>query len=416
MNASLGRELGGFCSALIFGNKKYVDAGIRLDFSRVGISHLLALSGLHLSIFAQTLDFVLRGFTGKKLRNTIIIIFCFFFAAFTGMSVSVLRAAMMLAFVFGAEMIGEENDPLSALFAAASFIIILNGNTIYDVSFLLSFVSTLGIILLNPAINGLFAYVKKPKKNKALRILHTVCKYFYGIFAMTLAASFFTLPITAFTFGEISLIGILSNFIFIPLATALLISCIFFVPLSFIPYLSSAASFVCGTLAKLIITLAHGVSDIKGIVLSLKYPFSAWLFAILAVFLFLCVFVKKLSLVKFASLFTAFAIAFSVCFAVYSNMTENETRIRVESDNSREFIAVDTSEENYVIDVSTGGYSFMYGAVMSVKELSCTEVDNLVLTHYHIYHPGAINRLSDVIKIRNVLLPIPETEAEIPFP
>ncbi|MBQ7290855.1 MAG: ComEC/Rec2 family competence protein [Clostridia bacterium] len=408
----LGEDAGGFCAALIFGNRSYIGAGVRLDFARTGISHLLALSGLHLSVVAQTLDFLLRGFMKKKPRNIVLIAVVFAFAVFTGLSVSVLRAAIMLAFVFAADMVGEENDSLTALFAAAVLVLLVDGNAVYDIAFYLSVCATLGIILVRPAADGLFAKWQKPKKNKLLRALHGICKYFYGIFAMTLAATFFTLPVTYFSFGEVSLIGVLSNFVFLPLASALLVLCVFFVPLSFVPYVHIPVAYLCGCIAKLLLLLAEKISNFEGIYVSLNYPFAPYIFALLAAALFLCIFVRKLTVAKIGALALAFALSFSVCFSVYKNITAENVRITVACEGTREFVSADICGENYVFDISTGGYAFMMDEAESVTDFADTEIDNLVLTHYHIYHENSIYRLSDAVKIRNVLLPTPETEAE----
>ncbi len=408
----LGQDAGGFCAALILGNRTYVGSGLRLDFARVGISHLLALSGLHLSVVAQTLDFLLRGFMKKKPRNIVLLFAVFAFALFTGLSVSVLRAAVMLAFVFAADMVGEDNDSLTALFAAVLVIFIVNGNAVYDVAFWLSCSATLGIILVRPATDSLFARWQKPKKKKLLRALHSVCKYFYGIFVMTLAATLFTLPVTYFVFGEVSLVGVLSNFVFLPLASALLVLCVFFVPLSFVPYAADAMAFLCGKLADLLMYLAAEISDLRGIYASLNYPFAPYVFASLAVLLFFCIFVRKLTLRKIGALALSFVLAFSICFGVYKNMTADDVRVTVACEGMREFVSFEAGGENYIVDISTGGYSFMYSEIESIKAFSDTEVDNLVLTHYHIYHENSLYRLNDAAKIRNVLLPAPETEAE----
>ncbi|MBQ8404766.1 MAG: ComEC/Rec2 family competence protein [Clostridia bacterium] len=408
----LGDEAGGFCAALILGNRTHVDSGLRLDFARVGVSHLLALSGLHLSVIAQTLDFLLRGFMKKKQRNIVLLFAVFAFALFTGLSVSVLRAAVMLTFVFVADMVGEDNDSLTALFAAVLVILIVNGNAVYDVAFWLSVCATLGIILVRPAADALFAKWQKPKKNKFLRVLHSVCKYFYGILAMTLAATLFTLPVTYFVFGEVSLVGVLANFLFLPLASALLVLCVFFVPLSFVPYAADVMVFLCGNLAKLIIAMAGKMADLRGVYVSLSYPFAPYVFALLAVALFLCIFVRKLTLPRLGALALSFVLAFSVCFGVYKNMTAGNVRVTIACEGTREFAAFDAGGENYVVDISTGGYAFMYSEIASIKAFADTAVDNLVLTHYHIYHENSIYRLSDAVKIRNVLLPAPETEAE----
>jgi beta-lactamase superfamily II metal-dependent hydrolase len=96
-------------------------------------------------------------------------------------------------------------------------------------------------------------------------------------------------------------------------------------------------------------------------------------------------------------------------------MTRNDTQVFVYTSASGEFISFNTENTNYVIDISTGKYLHIHEALLSVKELSSTQVDNLVLTHYHQHHGNSLYRLADIIKIRNVLLPLPETEKETEY-
>lgn len=408
----IGREEGGLCSALILGNKSYVGTEIKLDFSRSGISHLLALSGLHLSVIAGALDFLLRGFLKKKWRSAVLIVSVFVFAFFTGLSASVLRAAVMLAFVYAAEFFGEENDGLTALFAAVWAILFVNGNAVYDVGFLLSVFATLGIILTRPAFDGFFALLKVPRKNALLRVLRAVAKYFYGIFSMSAAAFFFTLPIIGFFFGEVSWVGIASNFVFLPLATLLIVSCTIFIPLSYVSALSGAVAALCKLISGAIIALSAWVSDFRYVSVSLRYPFVPYLLLLLLLGIFACIFIKKLSLAKLSFGMLGFLLAFAACFGIYERLTEDDMLVRVGSGRSGEYAAFCIGGENCVIDISTGGYSFMYEALSSREYFCQTEIDNLVLTHYHNHHKGSLERIFDAVKVRRVVLPLPETEKE----
>lgn len=409
---AMGGEAGGFCAAIILGNKKHVDAGVRLDFSRAGISHLLALSGLHLSVLAGALDILLRGAVKKKARGVILIISCFAFALFTGLSASVVRASVMLAFVYAADIFGEENDSLTALFSAVWVILLADGNAAYDVGFQLSACATLGIILVRPACDALFSRWKRPRKNELLAALRSAAKYFYGIFTMSAAATIFTLPIVGFTFGEVSLAGLFSNFVFLPLATVLIVLSALFVLFSPVPLLGTALTWLCRILADAVIALAAKVSDIREVSLSLRYPFVPYLLVLLAVALTACIFVKKLSLAKLGAGVLAFALAFGACFGAYRGMTAGDMTVCIGSGKSGEYAAFSAGGENCVIDISTGGTAFVRDSLESRKVFCNTEIDNFVLTHYHDHHAGALCRLSESVKIRRVLLPVPETEGE----
>ena len=93
----IGGDEAGFATALFTGNHDALDGQTRLAFRRLGISHLLAVSGLHLSIVVGGADFLLRTLTvPRRKKNVILILLTLFFAAICGFSASIMRAAIML--------------------------------------------------------------------------------------------------------------------------------------------------------------------------------------------------------------------------------------------------------------------------------------------------------------------------------
>lgn len=408
----LGEKEGGFLSAIILGNRKSVPPYVKLAFSRSGISHILALSGLHLAVIASTFDFLLRAVCGKKKRNIILIFICVLFSVFTGFSPSVARAAIMLSFVYAADIVGEKNDSLTALSFSAALILIINGNAVYNVGFWLSFAATLGIITLGPVFDMTFSKIKAPEKRTAKRFFYDILKYFYGIFSMGVSAFLFTLPVVYLSFKEISFFAIVSNFIFIPLASLIIPLGILFLPVSYIPYASKFLSFSVKLLCSFVIKLSEKISDIRGAYISLNRPFFGVFVAILVLFLIVILIRKEISIKRmtaFLSLLFVFIISF---YSVYGFFTKGNIRIVAKSVAGNDFVVVNADNKGYAVDISSGKYSFMYDSLFSVKELSLSEIDTLVLTHYHAHTENSVEYISERIKIRKIFLPFPEDEKE----
>ena len=408
----LGEKEGGFLSAIILGSRKSVPPSVKLAFSRSGISHILALSGLHLAVIASTFDFLLRTVCGKKKRNIILIFICALFSVFTGFSPSVARAAIMLSFVYAADIFGEKNDSLTALSFSAVLILIINGNAVYNIGFWLSFTATLGIITLGPVFDRMFSKIKAPEKRTAKRFFYDILKYFYGIFSMGVSAFLFTLPVVYLSFKEISFFAIVSNFIFIPLASLIIPLGILFLPVSYIPYVSKFLSFLLKLLCSFVIELSGKISDIRGAYISLNRPFFEVFVAILVLFLIVILIRKEISIkcmTAFLSLLFVFVISF---YSVYGFFTKGNIRIVAKSVAGNDFVVVNADNKGYAVDISSGKYSFMYDSLFSVKEMSLSEVDTLILTHYHSHTENSVEYISERIKIRKVYLPSPEDEKE----
>lgn len=308
----LGEKEGGFLSAIILGNRKSVPPSVKLAFSRSGISHILALSGLHLAVIASTFDFLLRAVCGKKKRNIILIFICALFSVFTGFSPSVARAAIMLSFVYAAYIFGEKNDSLTALSFSAALILIINGNAIYNIGFWLSFMATLGIITLGPVFDRMFSKIKVPEKRTAKRFFYDILKYFYGIFSMGISAFLFTLPVVYLSFKEISLFALVSNFIFIPLASLIIPLGILFLPFSYIPYVSKFLSFSVKLLCSLVIELSEKISDIRGAYISLNRPFFGVFVAILVLFLIVILIRKEISIKRMTAFLSLLFVFYNI--------------------------------------------------------------------------------------------------------
>lgn len=197
----------GIFQAAVLGDKAELDAEINSLYSRNGISHLLALSGLHLSVIVsgsyKTLrrcgaGYLAAGIAGTLLAGSYVIM--------TGGSVSVMRAAVMLSCSFLAACCGRTYDSLSALGLAAVVLLFANPYRIFLISFQLSFGAIAGISLIMPCLTG---------KGDG---------YLKQAFSSGLAVQTVTLPITLFHFYQFPIYGIFLNLIVIPLMVFVIVS------------------------------------------------------------------------------------------------------------------------------------------------------------------------------------------------
>ncbi len=394
----------GFATALLTGQRDDLDGDVRLAFTRTGISHLLAVSGLHLAIIVGGADAFLRILTvPKKKKNAILILLTAFFACICGLSASILRAASMLSLYYLTDIFGETNDSLTSLSFSAFIILLLHPRSVYDVGFWLSCLSTFGILVLMPVLHFRFL-------SKVPRILRNPIRFVLSSLFMTLAATFFTLPVVYLTFGGISLISPIANLIFIPLTQMILYLLLIFTFVSWIPFLASFLAALAQWMIAFTVSLAKTVSDIKGIYISLRYPFAIYILIALILCALTVLFLKKARPVLLFAVFFACTLAFSAAYGIYRGIHHDAAYLYLRSDGKSDVIGIISDGDTVLIDVTTGGAAMPVAAYKDLSDFYVCEIDAYLLTHYHSYHPNTLRKLSENIKIHRLLLPEPLTE------
>lgn len=404
---------GDFAAAIFLGNREGLSPKLTLDFRRSGVSHLLALSGLHLSIIAAGIDFLLRRLRIKKqIRTVILILSVAAFSVMTGLSASVFRAAIMLILLYIAQLLGEEKDALTALFFALAVILFVRPYAVWDAGLWMSFSATLGLVCFSGVIMPHFTPMKRGDYSAAVHILRSVARYVTGLLEANLIATLFTLPVTFLIFGGISLISPVTNFLLVPTAQIILYVLLLLCVMSPIPIVSDVLAFAAEKLIYFAENVAEGFSSIDGVYLSLRYPFTPYIIAALTVCTAILVLVPKFKKKYVFIAATAACLAFAVCLSVYSSVTENDIYAVCESDSSSDALGIVYRGTSIVIDVSTGGFAVPYSAAENTEGRSAGELDALVLTHLHKNHIRSVRKLTGYMKIDKLIVPAAESETD----
>lgn len=204
-------ETGGFLSGMVFGGSQNISNEISSDLYRLGIGHILSVSGLHVSAIGAVIMTILKRLRiNRYIRFAAVNIFLILLAGLAEYPVSAVRALFMLDMLYSAELFGEQNDSLNSLCLAALAICICDCYAVYSSSFILSFSGTFGIAIFSP-------YMTKNIDKSTLwgdikaDIVSAVC------------VSLAVMPASMYYFDEISLTSPLSNILLLPLCTAALI-------------------------------------------------------------------------------------------------------------------------------------------------------------------------------------------------
>jgi competence protein ComEC len=212
-------------SALLSGILLGVDSGIPEDiqnaFRATGTTHIIAISGFNISILAALLSSIFYRLFGARKGALATVITLVFYVILTGASPSVIRAAIMGSLGLFASLVGRRQTGLNSLAMVAAAMCVVNPYLPWDVSFQLSFLSTLGLILFaEPMVawlNGCFARLLPA------RSLEHVAEKIGEYCLFTLAALITTFPVMAFHFHAFSWSSLITNPLVLPAQPAVMI-------------------------------------------------------------------------------------------------------------------------------------------------------------------------------------------------
>lgn len=263
IEASLPEPEAGLATALLLGYRRTILREDLQIFSRVGLSHMIAISGSHITILsAMIINFLLA--LGFRRRRALIIIFIFLFLypLATGLAASAVRSAIMGALAFLAVYYQRASSLINALVFSAALMLACNPKLLRDdLGFQLSFAALLGIIYLFPLGERVTEkFLDKIKlKAKSRKILKTIL----DTLNLTLVSQIMILPIALVNFKQLSVIAPLANvlvlWVFAPLLAVLIIGLLVstLIPLNVLPLLGPWIFLPAYLLLKYIFILAN---------------------------------------------------------------------------------------------------------------------------------------------------------------
>lgn len=398
LDAAFPSDTAGFAKALLLGDRTDIDYATNTSFKVSGISHIIAVSGLHVSILFGLIYFL----SGKRRFLT----FCagfpvlLLFAAIVGFTPSVTRAAVMQIMMMLSMLLKREYDAPTELAFSALIMLVWNPLVIASVSFQLSFACMAGIFLFAEPIRNWLQDNKRlgsPRNGFEKGLISSV--------SISLSASVLTTPLVAFYFGTVSLIAPLTN-----LLTLWVITFIFY-------GVMAAAALCCvnlGAAAAVGAVISWPIRYVLGISKTLAaFPLAAvytksvyvvaWLiFAYVLLGLYLSMKEKK------AALFSGLVLA-TLCLSLGLSWAEplmDNGRMTMLDVGQGQAILLQSGGKTFLVDCG-GDYDDDAADITAETLISqgISRLDGIILTHYDRDHAGGVENLLRRIRADVILAP-----------
>ncbi len=402
-------ETSPFLTAILTGERSELKAdGFFYAMMReAGVLHCIAVSGMHLSFLVSFLAVLLgRGKPGSLLCIPVILLFM----AVTGFTPSVVRAGIMQLAICLGTLLEREYDNHSALALAIAILTALNPYASHNVGLLLSFLSTLGILLFFERFSqSLFPLPKERRKTAAGRLLG----YVRSSLSVSLSAMVLTLPVTAVCFGQVPLLGPVANLLILWAVTL----CFGFGLLSaLLGFLWMQGAVIAGWPARLLVRyIRFAVAAIGRLPFASLYPqndlIALWLvclYILMLSFRFLPGIRRRLLGFTLSAFLTLIVSCAAGC--MLWRLDRMDTAVL---DVGQGQCVVLTGEDfTLVADCGSTGASENPGDTAARYLLSRgrTKVDVLLLSHFHADHVNGVPELLRRMHVGLLLVPPPETE------
>lgn len=402
INGYLDKDQGGIAIAMLIGDTSYLTEDVKDSFSTCGVTHVVSVSGMHLSIISLLVIYMLKKIKlSKKTTSIIAISVIFIFAAITLFCPTVIRAGVMSVIYFLGSIFGRRPDTKNSLGAAAVCILIVNPMACLDVGFQLSFLATLGIITIG---KEMIIKTKKEKADKnSFQKLLAIIK---DSLIITISAVIFTLPVIVLNFNNISLITPIAN-IFITLLSPLILYCAMLVAIlgiiPFISFLAYPAAIILGLSVKALTFTTDWLSKIPFAKIMIDYLFVD-VFIIFSFAMF-CLIFFKLKKKKFiiAGIFACIAVLMSGMVTYHLKYDDALFIKMIKSDNGGFNLVLSKNNKHVIIDC--GGNSACYkNTVNYIEKTNSAKVKALLIPFDEKANINGILYILDRCNIDNVLI------------
>ena len=397
-------DVSGYTVALLTGDKDFLPTGLYSAFQRAGISHIVAVSGLHLTFLVGA--FVALFGKRNKLAAGSSILLVFFYAAVAGNSPSALRAALMTGILFLAPLTEREEDKPTTLSTVLAFLLIFCPYAARSISLQLSFAAVAGIYLVSGDLASKWMESLPKWKSRLGRLAGKMLSFLCSTMAVTLGALLFTTPLSAIHFHAVSLIGPLTNLLTLWAVSAsfvgsLLSACIglFFLAAG------TALAWLSAWPSRWVIGMAQSIAKWPYASISLLSGYLAGWFAVAYVIFLIWLVCRK----SIRPLIPAAALILTLSAALLIRAWPSATgALTIAALDVGQGASTLLYSKGHAVLVDCGGSGLDDpGDVAAdyLQSMGLSHLDALILTHYHTDHANGVPELLARVDVGLLVLP-----------
>ncbi len=402
-----------FSKALLLGDDRELDYALDTAFKISGIRHIIAVSGLHISILYGLVCIVTlrRRYLTAVLGMPVLLLF----AAVAGFTPSVVRACIMVWLMMLAQIFDREYDPATALAFAVLVMLSVNPMAAVSVSLQMSVSCVAGILLFHMPINS-WLKAKLPKKGIPAKLRGRLC----GSIAVTLSAMSLVTPLSAWYFGTVSLVSVLTNVLTLWMVTLIFYGLIGVCMVCLLsPWMGAFLGTVLAWPMRYVLFAAKTLATIP---LAAVYTESIYI-VIWLIFIYILLGVFLLQRKKRPGILFCCSVL-GLCGALLASWGEpllDSVRITMLDVGQGQSILLQSEGRTFLVDC--GGDDDTDTADIIAETLlsqGISRLDGILLTHYDRDHSGALHNLLTRIDTDLLILPdtrngylLPEYDAQI---
>lgn len=391
INGTLTDEEGNLLLAILLGDKDKLSEDIQESFKTSNLSHMLAVSGAHVSYIILGLTYVLQNsIIGKKNGKIVCIIFLLAFMAITNFTPSVTRACIMAILTLFSSIIYRKSDVYTNISVAALITLIFNPYNLLDLGFQLSYGGTIGIII----------FIKRIQEKKSNS---KVINYIKQMALVSIYANIIIIPIMMYHFNTVSFTFIISNIMASPILGIIVITGFLFIITSITvkPLTSLIAIFI-----KPILSILIKISQICS-----KLPFSnilvvtPYMFNVISYYAIILYCIKSKKNNKCKIIICLLIVLILINFIIY--IFPQKLRIFFIDVGQGDSTLIITPDKKTVLIDGGGSDSFDVGEKVLLPYLldrRILKVDYVLISHFDTDHCGGILTIMEKVKVKNIII------------
>ena len=391
INGTLTDEEGNLLLAILLGDKDKLSEDIQESFKTSNLSHMLAVSGAHVSYIILGLTYVLQNsIIGKKNGKIVCIIFLLVFMAITNFTPSVTRACIMAVLTLFSGIIYRKSDVYTNISVAALITLIFNPYNLLDMGFQLSYGGTIGIII----------FIKRIQEKKSNS---KVINYIKQMALVSIYANIIIIPFMMYHFNTVSFTFIISNIMASPILGIIVITGFLFIITSITvkPLTSLIAIFI-----KPILSILIKISQICS-----KLPFSnilvvtPYMFNVISYYAIILYCIKSKKNNKCKIIICLLIVLILINFIIY--IFPQKLRIFFIDVGQGDSTLIITPDKKTVLIDGGGSDSFDVGEKVLLPYLldrRILKVDYVLISHFDTDHCGGILTIMEKVKVKNIII------------